>query len=467
MSPFSGDFFAPLQNLTPVVIVQVAIYELCTVFGLTWSSAQVCMFAAISHQVMAQQIVSSENDLAVCGLFLACLAYGSRYATNARAQDLVFASLAFGLLSGVKYYALGYACCAASYAALATFFLAGWKCGRRTGRVVAGFFCLGSYWYVRNAILGWEPALSGGPHLNERLDGERLSGNRAPSFLGNRSHEIPGLLLAAVFKLGGPCYLLALLAMPLAIVSQCGFWVRDWYCRDQIPAGTILRICLLLAVIQAAFVFLLTPFAAEDAPGSLNQLRDGYCPFRYGLSAFTLMLVAAAVAIEDVNTEISGRASRRGRPRALKLRATRAGAAFGFRPVLLGLVGLLAVWQLTVVLSNTRLSLVISIWSILAILVLLYFGAPAWRWLAVLSAGIGSVGLVTLEAAAASRTWHEGYVEHFDGNSAHARSRRLMPTSAQGPEYVFSITFHTPTSAPGGSTTWSIPCNPLCQRGLE
>ena len=55
-------------------------------------------------------------------------------------------------------------------------------------------------------------------------------------------------------------------------------------------------VCLLLA---SGAVWLVTPFSVEDEPGTLNQLRDGYCPVRYGLCFLSLAVIAFTLVAQD------------------------------------------------------------------------------------------------------------------------------------------------------------------------
>ena len=44
----------------------------------------------------------------------------------------------------------------------------------------------------------------------------------------------------------------------------------------------------------------MTPFAVEDDPGTLNQLRWKYCPARYALCFLSLTIIGLAVVLNDL-----------------------------------------------------------------------------------------------------------------------------------------------------------------------
>lgn len=54
-------------------------------------------------------------------------------------------------------------------------------------------------------------------------------------------------------------------------------------------------------IFGSAAVLLVTPFSAEDTPDTLNHLREGYTPVRFGLCFLSLSLLAASVLIQDLS----------------------------------------------------------------------------------------------------------------------------------------------------------------------
>ena len=108
-APFSGDFLVGLLNLPAAVLLGLAVVELGAVFGLGRPLTHLAGFMALSSWPIWRQLSDAENDLAVSALFLASLCYTVRWIQDRRLANLYLASLCLGLLTGVKYYALGYA----------------------------------------------------------------------------------------------------------------------------------------------------------------------------------------------------------------------------------------------------------------------------------------------------------------------------------------------------------------------
>ena len=168
--------------------------ELGKNLGLCGFASHLAALAVLGNYVVLRQLVDSENDAAAAALWLACLAYAFRYFRTASRADLLFGGACFGLLVGVKFYALG-------YAAVALVTLVGWLAwarGIRAALIAAGVwllagFCFGGYWYARNLVHTGNPLYPAGSEMTAIYPEISTS-----SLLGNRSPEVFSLTVQAV-----------------------------------------------------------------------------------------------------------------------------------------------------------------------------------------------------------------------------------------------------------------------------
>jgi hypothetical protein len=169
-----------------------------------------------------------------------------------------------------------------------------------------GILLLSGYWYLRNFLVTGSPLYPMGASSGSN-DLEQLYPNVWKStFLGSGRLEVPWLTLLAVGKIAGPCQVLALCAFPAAVgwLLLAGRHTRT-ACQ---PA----RRAFVRATLGAGAVWLLTPFAVECVPGTLDQLLYERTPVRYGLTFLSLAVVAVALAAELVASERRWRGLTRG-----------------------------------------------------------------------------------------------------------------------------------------------------------
>lgn len=291
VGPFSGDFLIVLTNLPAFLLLALAASEVGIAFGFSRPAALGLSLLVVLQPVVGSQLRGMGNDMTVAALSLAVLWYVLRAAdASERRTPLLFAGLALGLLAGVKYYALGYA------AAISVAVVAG-LCSRDSfraaakGAVAIGLVAIGigGYWYARNAVVGGSPL-----HPMNPFQGQKGAAFY-PSLWGstlllNGDPDLPGLLLQAIITHMGMAHLTALLLAPVAVL---GLLIIALVRREARYPAIVLAISLTISLA----VWLLTPFASEDLPGTLNQLRwGGYCPARYGMTASAFALVALAAA---------------------------------------------------------------------------------------------------------------------------------------------------------------------------
>ena len=307
VSAFPGDFLVTLANAPVAVLLAAATLELGRTIGLRPAFRHAAALAVVSNFVVFNQLVDTENDVAVAALFTACLCLGARFARSGRGIDLALGASAFGLLCGVKYYALGYASVAW---AVAVALCVGHR-GLRPGLRLASAWCLGAvlvggYWYLRNDLASGSPfyPMTLGAR-NDVLHQEYPEPFRS-SFLGNGRPEVWPMAALALWKMTGPCHFVAILLVPLttAWLSVVGA-VRGR--GTALGVGGLGRLAVASATLGAASVLAVTPFALEDVPGSLNHLEWAYTPARYGLSFLSLAVVALALSCQDLATFFNSR----------------------------------------------------------------------------------------------------------------------------------------------------------------
>lgn len=302
VAPFSGDFLYALTNLPASLLLACAAVEFGRRIGLSMSFQNLAGLAVVTHFVVFKQLIDTENDVAAAALFLACLAYALRYAEWGRIADLIFGVACLGLLAGVKYYALGYASIAATAAGLLI-------ARRRGGRVATraailgllGVLTFGGYWYVRNWAAGGSPLHP----LGLTADGDGLGAVYQGSvwsttFLGSGRPELPELAIKAVWGMTGPCHLATILVLPVTIT----WLVVSGFRQAQRPRRSVecaARSVLAFVTVASGLVLLVTPFAVEDVPGTLNQMHWMYCPVRYGMCFLSLAVLALVVLLHDIS----------------------------------------------------------------------------------------------------------------------------------------------------------------------
>ncbi len=283
---FDSDFLIGLNNLPSIAILTAAVFLCIRQIGFSSLLAFGLTILALSNEVAFRQVCDQENDVAVAAFFLSSLFYGIRFISNRQFADLMISGIAFGLLSGVKYYALGYSCLL-----LFVFLLFSlrkyWTAIPLILAVFAlSFSTLAAYWYIRNYFasgLILYP-FSFLPDLD--LSRKAYPGLSSSSIRGNAFAEILPLYLAAVLKIVGPFYFLSVLLFPvIGLLALLGLGHSR-----RTKAAALYRLVLQFGALG---VFVITPFAVEDEPGTLNQMRLGYCPVRYSLPFLLLSYLNA------------------------------------------------------------------------------------------------------------------------------------------------------------------------------
>jgi hypothetical protein len=393
-APFSGDFLFGLTNLPHTILLAVWAVELARRAGGSRLTSNLAGLAAVSNAVVHRQLTDAGNDVAMTAAFLACLGHAARYAAAGRAGDLGFAAVAFGLLVGVKFFALGYAAVAGAVALGLVCRLRGCRAAARAaGAGVAGAVLLGVYWYARNWAATGNPLYPLGAPPAPGVSGLSLPVLWATTLLGNGSLGLPRLAASAVWAVTGPVHLVAAFLSPL--------WV-GWLAVRRAPVG----VAVAAAVVGTGSVWLVTPFVVEDVPGTLNHIRWGYGPVRYGLCFLTTAVVGLAAALGE-----AGRAFERA-----------AGPAPAVVRACLGMAGAAAVaYQMFAPAARRDYWVPVGAADLAlctaTLLVLVFLGIAVWAAVPRCRVAAGLLALTVGGTIAIDRLadrWHRAYIPFYD-----------------------------------------------------
>src|SRR6185437_6359096 len=122
-------------------------------------------------------------------------------------------------------------------------------------------------WHVRNLWLTGTPVYPAGSV------GVGYPDMWQTTFLGNSRPELYALSAEALWKMAGPCHVVAVAAAPLTLICLAWSGAAQYRRGKRRACAVLLAIAALL--LGTAAVFIITPFAVEDQPGSLNHLRWG------------------------------------------------------------------------------------------------------------------------------------------------------------------------------------------------
>ncbi len=263
----------------------------------------------MSTSTLMYQMLDAQNDLAVVATFLACLYYGVRFARCGQCPDLVLSATALGILVGVKYYAVGYGVLVGAAVLLLTLVSRGTKAAGAAGLIFAtGIIVFGGYWYTRNIWITGTPFYPKGFTQSTDLTGrirstykenEVGSGVWSSTLLLNGNPEVPSLLVQTVWVRGGPLHITGFILFPF---TCAWLLVSGWHgCRRSKHFDGCVRITFAFLTMAAAIAWSLIPFAVETIPGTLNMLRTGFSPTRFGLCFLTLACLILGVVIQDIS----------------------------------------------------------------------------------------------------------------------------------------------------------------------
>jgi hypothetical protein len=298
IAPFSGAFLIALNNVPALVLLAVACVELGRLAGLEHPWSHLLAWAVLATTPVLRQMVDAENDVAVVSLFLASLCYGLRFLRWGTSGDVILTGVSAGLLAGVKYYALGYAAVAGTGLVLFTLIRRGREAaGRLVLFGLLGGLLFSGYWYGRNTWVTGTPLYPKGFTSSTDLQGQIRRDAWQTSLLGHRDPQVVPLLLQAIRRMDGPCQWLALRMLPFALAwvgGSCG-WLWYHHGADRGASRGVLAFC----TVAAGGIWATTPFLVETTPGTMDMLRGGSSPARFGLCFLSLALLCLVVLLHD------------------------------------------------------------------------------------------------------------------------------------------------------------------------
>jgi hypothetical protein len=394
---FSGDFLVPLNNLPIVLVWLFGTFELGLQCGLGYGWRSVAALATIATVETFRQTGTAENDLMVAAFYIAGLAYLMRYLKWKSSFDAVLFSVCLGLLAGTKFFALGYASVLFAVWKFVVARSQGWKATFKINAFIAvGCGIFGGYWYLRNLIMTGYPLFPmGSPKLHHQILYPDLW---ATTLAFNGHPQVVDLLLDAVWRHGGVAQFIAI-GTSGAVALLTAFSLvpaRDETESDSTIFGYSrdLWVIIGLATLGSLMVWLVTPMLVEDQPETLNHLRWGYTPVRYGLS----FLSVAVMGMMNL-----------GQTLAMLLPSR-------FRSVFVVLVGGLVIWQfLDLCMANHRnhvdlMALIAFDVSVVFLILRFVNGNAKCRFGFCLTGIVGCTMLVSN----ISQRWHRELPVHFD-----------------------------------------------------
>jgi hypothetical protein len=402
-APFSGDFLIHLNNIVPAILLAVAAFELCLLMGVVQPLAHLSALSIISMRPMFRQLVSAENDLAVAALFLATLVYAIRFAKHQRLPDVWLAASTFGLLIGIKYYAIG-------YAGVAGLGLLGLVWATRGGRMAVkafeigllGALLFGSYWYARNAWHYGAPlfpkSMAGGPDLWDEI---RPDSHTSSLFYGSR-REVWTLLARAIYEQAGPIALSAMLLLPASI----GWCVVSALQKERSREAAAIRLTLAGVMSLAAIVYGVTPNVIETKLGTMDMLLSQYHPVRFGLCFYSISMIGLALIGTDLTKSCQ----------ALEVRP-RWSSVLVFA-VVVGHWFVGAIWQfIQNAWRDTSFSewlLTCNLFLLSVVVILCWTSRSSVQRVLVLALVAASIPFTAWGVATLSWRWHTSFREHYD-----------------------------------------------------
>jgi hypothetical protein len=300
VAPFSGDFLAPLNNFPAVILFVLSAVQLTRMLGVAPLPCHLGVLALVSNYVVSHQLLDNKNDVAAVSLFFSYLLYSFRYLKSTRLADLVFASICLGLFTGVKYYALLYAGMGLGVIVILTAISRGPRAATLALSVcLIGVVLWSGYWYGRNLLVTGSPiypkTLSAAADVQTGANPDLWH----TTLLGNTSPEKWFLWWRAVWRMTGPCQVVALILLPASLLS---LFIRGLMVRRKGPHGDggNLHWALLAITTFSGLLYAITPNTIEVRPHTLGMVKVGYVTVRLGLCFFSLTLLCAIILVNNL-----------------------------------------------------------------------------------------------------------------------------------------------------------------------
>ncbi len=160
----------------------------------------------------------------------------------------------------------------------------------------------GGYWYLRNWLVTGSPFYPKEFFTSNDLLLKLNPDTAFTSFFGNRRPELLPLFLQAIWHAAGPCQLAGFVGIMISV---------PWLLMSAVLGSRQLvtwqpRTFLALLILGSGLLLGITPFAVENNPGTLNQLRWHYCPVRYGTCFLSMAVLGLLIVLSDIFLKIHG-----------------------------------------------------------------------------------------------------------------------------------------------------------------
>ena len=396
VGPFSGDFLIGLNNVPIVILLTVSMYELSRQLGLKNCWPLLATVASLLLHTLWHESDDASNDLPVAAYFMAGCCYAIHYLTNRRWEKLVLCGLCIGLLAGVKYFALGYATVLIVGLSVVMWLLNGVLSSMRVFLILVLIgSMLGGYWYLRNWLIRGSPLFPIG--VETTTEAMAYPNIWRTTFLGNGHPRVLEYGVSAVWRMSGPWHVLAVVFAPLlsgyVLVTAVTRTGRDL----AVP-----RLASFLWFVGSLAVLLVTPYALEDQPGTLNHLHWAYTPVRYGMCFLSLASIFLGLLLSDCAQYV---------------------VQFGWlgclvRRVLIAVAGLAISWQLFQRVTNSiefdhLISVIIGV-DIALLLAAAVWSKRKWGLPAIQFLTVYGIVFFILAGGILSARWHATWGSHFD-----------------------------------------------------
>lgn len=439
-APFSGDFLVPLTNLPFAAMLALSAVELGANLGSNRFFRHVTSLAIVSNVIVLKQTVDLENDLAVAALFTTALSYVTRLARFHARSDLVGATLAAGLLAGVKYYSMAYA-----FIALAS----GWLvcCATRPARsssrggalMLLGIVAFGGFWYFRNLVVAGNPFYPGSGLGFDGPIGDLHPDLWHTTLLFNHGWPTFTAAVQGLDKTMGPCSSAAFLAVPLTVPL---LFVRRRTRAAARGSAFLARLTVGLAVLATLLVWLCTPFAVGDKPGATHHLAGFYHPARFGMCFVLTAVFALACGLQGISgrTPKTPRDPNRNKESPLPSGKFSLAAATSRLSSLAGsALALLFLAGAAVQASRLFSQMDTDLWAFLLALaevsgvlyLLVAFFRGSWKRARVALCATSFIGVATIVYSLSVR-WHHGFLLFYDNEICHGILQDIARTEKPG-----------------------------------
>lgn len=338
VAPLTGDFWVALSGTVPVCLLGLSTLEMGSELGLPRWLRVATVLAVLGTEMVFRQTISMGNDIAVTATFATAVAYGLRWIRERSPGSLLISSCAFGLLTGIKYYAVGYAVVAAAVLLIACMAVGGFRrtLTWATSALLAATL-LGGYWYARNAILTGTPVYPLGFSEQTNELASLRPGSFGSTLLGNGDPTLLLLYVDAVRSSGGFIQYLGVLLLPLlvgwALMSGLsasrtegpgvvgfghdreGLSVADRRTLSEKRTSAVVQrssnvvpaVVLVALLVGTFFIFSITPFVVN--PDDNRQLARAWRVVRFSQCPLWASVLGCSLLANDLSRLVANRGS--------------------------------------------------------------------------------------------------------------------------------------------------------------